>query len=247
MKAGMKKGLDRRGWSLLAPWLVCCCLAVPAAADWLVTADGQRIETSGPWQVKGKQVLFTASNGTLSSIRLSEVDLAASEQASRPAAAEPEPSPTPPPPRKKPVLVLTDKDVARAPTAASPEASPAGEGAQAGAPAPGPEREPVVLVDWQQIEKDPALGVEIMGTVRNTSDELVTGVTVNVRLLDGDGELIAEKQASVKPNTLGAGVSTNFLVVFGDVAAFANPSFEIRSTIGARVVGTPPPPAADTR
>jgi len=36
-------------------------LALPAAAraDWLVTTEGGRVETRGPWEVKGKLVVFT--------------------------------------------------------------------------------------------------------------------------------------------------------------------------------------------
>lgn len=234
----MHQGLRSRGmWALLGGLLI----TISANADWLVTRNGQRIETSGPWQVKGKQVLFTAANGTLSSIRLSEVDLELSEQASRPPAvvADSEAQVAEPQPKKKPVLVLTDKDVARARVAEPATATPAAEARKAAtATSPtAPRTEPVVLVSWQQMEKDPSLGVEIMGTVRNTSAEIVTGVAVQVKLLDGDGELIAEKQASLSPSALAAGVAANFRVLFGDVISFATPKFDIRSTAGARVVG----------
>ncbi len=47
----------------------------PAAADWLVTKDGARIETEGPWKTKGAMVVFTSAKGTLSSLRLDEIDL----------------------------------------------------------------------------------------------------------------------------------------------------------------------------
>lgn len=89
----------------LAPW---------AQADWLITHDGQRIETQGPWDVQGRMVVFTSDRGTLSSIRLDEVDLdasrAATEQASRPAPAPIEEAPAPAAPS---VLSLTNRDVAR--------------------------------------------------------------------------------------------------------------------------------------
>lgn len=221
-------------------------LTLPLSADWLVTVTGQRIETSGPWQIKGKQVLFTAKNGTLSSLRLSEVDLEASRQASEPPPpAEVAPAPEPPP-KKKPVLVLTDKDVARARSAEkTDEEVAAGESKEGTATAPAggatANANAVELVTWKEIDKDPTLGVELMGTVRNTSADLVTGVTVMVKLLDGGGALIAEKQASLNPSSLAAGASANFRVLFSDVRGFATPKFEIRSALGVRVVGTPPP------
>lgn len=221
-------------------------LALPLSADWLVTVTGQRVETSGPWQVKGKQVLFTAKNGTLSSLRLSEVDLEASRKASEPPPpAEVAPAPEPPP-KKKPVLVLTDKDVARARSAENPDeegaaTEPKDPAAKPPAGSAAASANAVELVTWKEIDKDPSFGVELMGTVRNTSNELVTGVTVMVKLLDGGGSLIAEKQASLSPSSLAAGGSANFRVLFPDVRVFASPKFEIRSALGVRVVGTPPP------
>jgi hypothetical protein len=66
---------------------VCCLMAAGARADWLVTKAGERIETEGSWQVKGRMVVFTPPNGALSSLRLSEVDLDASAAATEEAAA----------------------------------------------------------------------------------------------------------------------------------------------------------------
>lgn len=91
----------------------------PLRADWLVLVDGARVETRGPWQVRGRMVTFTDAKGTFSSLRVDEVDLEASEAATRAAAEAPAgegtdaaapPAPPPPPP---PVLVLTDADVGR--------------------------------------------------------------------------------------------------------------------------------------
>lgn len=101
------------------PWLVAAIwlgagAATFCAADILVTRDGQQIETEGPWTVKGRQVVFTTPEGRLTSIRLTEVDMEASELATNP--------PPPPPPAlgaeaekpkapPKPVLVLTDENI----------------------------------------------------------------------------------------------------------------------------------------
>jgi hypothetical protein len=82
-------------YSLLAPSLVYGFVflgsVLPAAADWLVTQLGDRIETRGAWRVEKKSVIFTLPNGTLSSLRVSDVDLAASEKATA-AASEARPA-----------------------------------------------------------------------------------------------------------------------------------------------------------
>ncbi len=87
----------------------------PVVADWLVTTHGDRVETRGPWSVRGRTVVFTAISGTLASMRLDEVDLGASEAATTAAAkavAEPtDPVTAPPPLPPPPVLVLTDADI----------------------------------------------------------------------------------------------------------------------------------------
>lgn len=66
------------GWALILGVLL---VAGDVGADILVTREGDRIETDGPWKVNGRQVVFTAANGRLSSMRLSQVDLEASEEA----------------------------------------------------------------------------------------------------------------------------------------------------------------------
>ncbi len=55
---------------VLAAALALPCLVVgPAAADWIVTTDGERIETRGPWEVKGRLVVMTLADGELASMR----------------------------------------------------------------------------------------------------------------------------------------------------------------------------------
>ena len=83
----------------------------PANADVLVTRDGRQIQTDGPWEVKGRQILFTSPGGRLSSVRLSEIDLEASELATHPPEPEETVEPEPVVEPKAPVLVLTDKDI----------------------------------------------------------------------------------------------------------------------------------------
>lgn len=57
--------------------------ASPAAADWLVTVDGQRIETQGPWKMKGKAVIFTQADGRIDQLPRDYIDFEASERATR--------------------------------------------------------------------------------------------------------------------------------------------------------------------
>lgn len=72
------------GWkTLLAASAVLLTLGPIAWADVLVTLEGEAIETTGPWKVKGRQIVFTSLTGVLSSMRLSEIDLEASNQATR--------------------------------------------------------------------------------------------------------------------------------------------------------------------
>ena len=52
---------------VVAALLAAGLFAAPAAADWLVTRDGGRVETKGPWKVKGKLVVFTRAAETAAS------------------------------------------------------------------------------------------------------------------------------------------------------------------------------------
>ena len=85
--------------------------ALPVAADWLITREGDRIETLGPWKVQGKRVVFTLPDGTLSSLRVADVDFPASEKATAPVQDAPMvPDPASAEPRK-PRTVLTNDTV----------------------------------------------------------------------------------------------------------------------------------------
>ena len=91
-----------------------CLAALEAAhADWLVTSEGERIETRGEWKVEGSRVVFRLPNGNLSALRLSAVDLDASRAATEAATAPAQPAPRARSASRPPVLVLTDADVAR--------------------------------------------------------------------------------------------------------------------------------------
>jgi glutaredoxin len=85
-------------------------LLVPSAgADVLVLRDGTRLETRGPWQEKGRQLVFTDPAGGLSAIRADEVDLPASLAATA-RAAEPAPVEEKATPDERPVILTLDAD-----------------------------------------------------------------------------------------------------------------------------------------
>ena len=102
------------GWLIaIALW----ALGPSIPAEVLVTRDGQRIETQGPWQVKGRQVVFTSTQGVLSSMRLAEIDLAASEAATAGTAEDAEAAAPAAEPaaaaaeERQPILVMTNDSV----------------------------------------------------------------------------------------------------------------------------------------
>ncbi|MEM7351703.1 MAG: hypothetical protein AAF657_12980 [Acidobacteriota bacterium] len=93
-------------------WILCAIsLLTPAAqADWLVTKAGERIETQGSWEVRGRAVVFTNSNGILSSLRLSEIDLEASNAATETAGTAAQ-APTRSTAPRQSVRVITTEDI----------------------------------------------------------------------------------------------------------------------------------------
>jgi len=116
----------------------------PAGADWLVLRDGGRVESAGPWEVKGRLVVFKLADGSLASLRLAEVDLAASDEATAAAIREREKAVAAPAPAvKRPsVLILTDENIPKAATAG---AEP-GAGGEAKATAESVAEQPVAVV-----------------------------------------------------------------------------------------------------
>lgn len=232
--------------SLPAAAAICLCVAAlspaaPARADWLVTNDGGKVETRGPWKVDGKRVVFTLKDGTLSSLRLTEVDLDASRQATTAmaeeakaakAAAAAEAAPV-----KKSVRSLTDKDFVRPP---APPKDDAKEGDAKPAPdsttAPGA----VKVVDWKQSHNQDTHALEITGSVRNTGPDLAVAVSVNVRLFNPRGEQFATQSAALATRSLHPGQNTAFTAVFPDVIDFASAKIDVLST---PLLEKPPAPA----
>jgi hypothetical protein len=219
--------MHRRSELPLALLLLCPLLAMPASADWLVGRDGARVETRGSWQVKRSLVVFTSASGVLSSLRLADVDLEASDEATAEAkaAADAPPARVAEPLRRRPVLVLTTEDVGVAGEPLEEDTRMADERA-AGGPA---ESSPLEVIAWRQTESPAGTGLEISGTVRNDSPSIVTGVAVAVSLFDQDGEPIARRDAFLDAVSIAARATSGFRALFPEVDDFGgDPEFEVR-------------------
>ena len=225
-----------------ASLIVLASFALPVQADWLVTREGARMETKGPWKVKGKLVVFETADGKLSSLRVADVDLDASRRVTEEAVAaraQAEAQPEKAPARKKSVHVITDKDVAQA---APPQAAPAeGEAPAAAGPASGPG---VLVETWAQ-ERDPEKDhVLVKGTLANSSSLTATELKLRVLIYDETGSLMATSQAAVAKAALTPGQKTEFKADFPGFFSFATIKFEPESRqLETRPSGEPVPEA----
>lgn len=216
-----------------------------AGADWLVTKDGGRVETKGPWRVEGRRVLFTTqATGTLSSLRLADVDLAASEKltAEVKAAEEAAKAPREEAP-KKPVRSFTDKDFSHS----EPVTEQGGEGGEPGSPPPPPPSTTVQVTEWSSETRSDSRQVVVRGEIRNNGTEVATAVAVSVRLIGEQSQLLDTREAQLVTRALRPGQVTTFEATFSDIVTFADAAFEVRSvpllTRPEPQEGEPPAPA----
>lgn len=210
--------------------LAAALLALPAAADWLVTRDGGRVETRGAWKVKGKQVVFTGADGRLASLRLGDVDLEASERATREATEEAlraaeAPAAAPVEEKKEARWVLTEKDFRGA---AAPSAPAAGETKDQAAVAEAGRRSPVVLQTWERRDLPERKGVEIVGTLRNTVNEVAADAGVTVRLFNEVGDLLATAEGRLAGPGIAPGSTVEFRATFPGVFTFSDVKLDVR-------------------
>jgi hypothetical protein len=211
--------------------LLIALAGLPAAADWLVTRDGDQVETRGPWEVKGKLVVFTLPNGTLSSMRLTDVDLDASQQLTD--AKESESAPvTATSPRREAKIVITDSDVAHVgPEAASSAAERQEAGIQARAEqAAAASGEGLTVAEWNQGYDDAIDGVVLSGSIENRSPNLHTEITLQVMLYNTDGSLAGRAAATVDNTLLRVGQSSPFRATFAGIVGFDRPEFRLNSS-----------------
>jgi hypothetical protein len=205
--------------------------ALPAAADWLVTQDGDRVETRGPWEIRGKLVVFTLPNGTLSSMRLTDVDLDASEQLANSRQA-PSAAVAPEAERREATIVITDSDVAHVgPEAASSATERQEVGTQARAQlAAAASGEGLTVAAWSQEYDDAIDGVVLTGSIENRSPNLHTEITLQVMLYNTDGSLAGRAAATVDNMLLREGQSSSFRAAFAGIVGFDRPEFRINSS-----------------
>ena len=191
--------------------------ALPAHADWLVTRDGGRVETKGPWQTKGKLLVFTrAADGALASLRVAEVDLDASVKATADAKVKAEAPPPPEVPQKK-LAVLTDKDF-RKPT--PPEA---GEAPKDGTPA---RTGRLAVSGWKKLDRPDGDGIAIEGTVQNTTGDVLINSSVEVQLYNEAGERVGTAPGILTSTSIQGNGAVQFRANFPGVFTFTDAKFE---------------------
>jgi hypothetical protein len=218
------------------------CLETAASADWLVLRDGSRVETQGAWQERGGLIVFHLPNGTLSSLRKTDVDLDSSVESTADARRSWSPSETAEeemaPPR--PLLVITDADVGHV-----EPAEVAGDGAQAtgeGEPAAESTGSAELQISgWDWTTKASPPGIEITGTLRNSSADVAASLALRVILLADDGGLVGRANASLVRSALQPGQATSFTAFFPGVYDFNTPRFETQSSMITRRPPQAPP------
>jgi hypothetical protein len=191
--------------------------AAPAGADWLVTRDGGRVEVKGTWKVKGKLVVFTQADGTLSSLRLSEVDLEASRKATEESKVQAEKPPAPEPPPKKKLAVLTDADFKKATPSPSPQKAENGQPAAPGL---------VSVSSWQRADQED--GLQITGMLLNNSDDMVVNAAVEVQLYNEAGDRVGTAPALLTTTSVTPSGSVEFRASFPGVYSFSDVRFEAK-------------------
>jgi hypothetical protein len=209
--------------------LLLVAAAAPAAADWLVTRAGERVETRGPWRVQGKLVVFTRMDGTLASVRASELDLEASGRAT----AEEKAKKDAPAPKaassekKKPVAVVTDETLKKSRKPAAPAAAPAGEAAPPSEPAAS--TGPAVLASWDRRELAGGNGLELFGTLQNPGNKIAAGVLVRVQLYDEAGNLVASAEGIPAQSSISPRGTVEFRISFPGIYSFAEAKLQVKS------------------
>lgn len=214
----------------LALALVGSLSVLPAGADWLVTLDGERIRTEGPWSIQGKLVVFTSPGGRLSSLHLAAIDLDASDQLTadwRASQHRPRAEQT----NREATFVLTDSDVGHVDTRLNGSIE---ERQQAAAEARAKVKrtaaatdEGLTVADWSQSFDDGIDGVVITGRLENRSRDIQHEVTLRVVLYLIDGTLAGRGPATLDKMVLKPRGSTSFKATFPGIISFDRPDFQI--------------------
>lgn len=201
--------------------------ASTGSADWLVTEDGRKIETQGSWEERGELLVFHLADGTLASMRKSKVNLEESERVTRIAREQAEqPQETTPAEPQKAAFVLTDADVRHVRTQ-EPIETTEDDGGEASVAAP--PANPVEVTGWRSADLDSGDGMVITGTARNLSQNTVAGLSLEVVVLDQDGDVQATAPATLGATVLAPGqsctLSSDLIGVFDITAVRFNFDF----------------------
>jgi len=213
------------------------CLAFTTGlvtADVLVTTDGSVVETDGPWQQRGKMVVFKLENGQLSALRAADVDFDATARWRAELADTVKPAPPTAQAPAKARVVLTDADVAHSSPALEeqPPAAPAGGGGSG--PTPDPSADPstqsaVRVTTWDEEEPADGRGRRIFGTVRNDGDGFATDIGVEVTVYDDDGAIAGVGTTPATVTSLRPGESSTFSLQFPEVYVVGATRFRVTS------------------
>jgi hypothetical protein len=223
------RGSALSGRAITIGLLVLLASSGSLVADWLVTRDGQRVETKGAWKIKGKMVVFTLPNGTFSSLRLDSVDLDASREAEEQkeaalrAEAEPEIEKEP----AKPILELTDADLPRRRRVRAEDPVDALE-PEEDSPAPKPEGPSITVSSWQKVDRVGG-GFEVVGAYRNGSSKMASDIKLTVLLYGDDGTVVDAVAANLTSASLGPDEQGQFTALFDAPRDFQSMKFDLSS------------------
>lgn len=236
-RAGRTPSSRMRRWAIAGgSLLVAAALLVPAAADWLVTRDGDRVETAGPWRVENRLVVFERPDGTFASMRLTEIDLEASERLTR-ELAERARAPKPVPEQRTAVIRLTERDLPPVPRAEQTEeptdsrgSAESEDGSTDGGDAEA-EEQALQVVSWRDVGGAESPGIELVGDVRNVSEHTALTVEVTVVLLDEAGDVIETGPALLTSTALPPGQTAGFRASFPGVFYYAGLEFRTSASL----------------
>lgn len=203
---------------------------VPATADWLVTRDGARIETLGPWKVESRLVVFKRPDGTYASMRLSEIDLEASEHLTLEMAEAAQRPKQPEGPRKprQPVARLSEKDlppVGPRDRAKEPPAEVQQPSTGSTEEEDGPQ--PLSIPTWREVTTIDDPGLAFVGEIHNPTEHLAVGITVTVTLYDAEDEEIAATAATLTNDTVPPRKNGAFRASFPGIFHYVRAYFDV--------------------
>ncbi len=219
-------------------------------ADILVTPDGARVETKGPWKVQGRLVVFTSPSGTLSSMRTDQVDLERSKLATAQAVEAEHEQPAASAAREpagEPILRITEKDI---PPMLSPEGDESAD--QDSTKKTDAPSSPLEVVSWDKGVNPNGDSATIFGTIRNDGTSNIIGPSIMMAVYGVDGGLLATVDGQINQASIAPGQSANFRAEIPGLTDFtsikfslAGRGYEMRKPDLNNQEGTPPATTGD--